>query len=114
MISQLIGILVIIMFILTIKILILTQNEGFESDLMLTAYPEKLTCLLEGDMKPKHVRINNTGGIMYISNRKPSESSKCRSVKCPPLFVDDLTPAKLDHYNPFPISRDNMFCHRCD
>lgn len=127
MIAQLVGILLIIVFVFAIKLMNLYHSEGFSnntkdcsvlsfdtSGLLLTAYPKDITCSLCGDLQPKYVRLNNTGGVMYVSNKKPSESPCCRSVKCPPLMVDDLTPKRIDHYDPYPISRWNMHCYRCD
>ncbi len=89
---------------------IVDENENT----LFTAHPNKLVCSHVQNEMMKHARLSGSGGVMYISYDKPTDSSKCRKVSCPKLVVDGITPKELDHYNPFPLRRDKLTCWRCD
>ncbi len=121
---------VIIIIIAIILYLIISQNQGQTkeyfnefNDLFLTNYNKNFTCSRDLDKLPKHVRLNNSGGVMYVSHQPPLDSyggdsqggSSYKQIECPPLMVDDITPMKRDHYNPHRLEdrivrRNNMFC----
>lgn len=84
------------------------NNTKFD-DLMFTDYKKDFTCSKWLDNLPKHVRLNNSGGIMYISHKPPYECHNCRIIRCPTLIKDDITPNFIDHYNP-QYKNHNMTC----
>jgi hypothetical protein len=87
-------------------------NTKYDSHSIYSAHPRKLVCIDDFIDKMQHMRLNKAGGIMYTSFNKPSESDKCKKVKCPPQY-NSTTPHRLSHYNPYPERRDNLTCWSC-
>lgn len=93
--------------------------EQFQTDenMLFTAYKDKLdgvVCSKWMDFLPKHMRINESGGVMYTSNFPPSETL-CHTIKCPSSIVDDITPNNyelIDHYDSKP-NNNNLTCWSC-
>lgn len=89
--------------------------EPFDrSDLLLTDYYKRFVPSSMLDNLPKHMRIHHSGNPMYTSNKPPTVQEDCHKIECPPLVEDDITPNKLDHYDPFPQkSNRNLTCWSC-
>lgn len=108
---------IVIFAIILIVLFILTQNtsnsvENFEfDDLLFTDYKKDFTCSKWLDRLPKHARLNNTGGIMYVSHKPPFETN-CWPTRCPHLIKDDITPHSRDHFSNRSNSR-NLTCWSC-
>ena len=101
-----------IIFIFLLFLLYFLKNRSLEyfdsddyDDLLFTDYTKKFMSSKYLDHLPKHMRLNKTGGLMYISNSIPSEGG-CYPVKCPPLVKDDLTPGCYNN--------QNLTCWKCN
>ena len=50
---------------------------------------EQFVCSSVLDAWPRYARISKSGGVMYISNKKPLET-ECKQVKCHPNMDKDI------------------------
>lgn len=120
-------IIVYILFILMIITLLVrwisNKNKIIEEkfDLLYTSYPKGFVSTDLLDYMPKHARISHAGGVMYVSNKPPTEPlynkyneyndkkyNYCKTVNCPSYLVDDYTPGNMFYPN------KNITCWTCD
>ena len=101
-----------LLIILFIFIFILPNaiNKKTEHYTLFRAHPNKFICSYFGDKALKHVVINDSGGVNWVSNNKPKN---CKEVACHPLMEDDYTPQDVDHPCIYP-KYNNLVCWRCD
>jgi hypothetical protein len=91
----------------TVKDIDNNQNTLF------TAHPINLACSTDQNEWTKHVRINDSGGMMYASNREPTESNDCKETVCPDSVQDLWTVGKKSHFDPYPLRKDKLKCWTC-
>ena len=81
-------ILLAIIIIIFIFILLLCENKQSEHFDPISPYRINLIDSEWMDQAPRHVRFNHGMGIMYVSNKPPTESI-CNNIKCP-KYIDKL------------------------
>ncbi len=89
------------------------QSVDSNENTLFTAHPRRLVCSHDQNEWVKHVRLNEGGGIMYVSNNSPTEYPSCKLVQCPPLIKDSWTLKDKSHYNPYPLRDDKLKCWQC-
>jgi len=82
------------------------HNSGGMCDLDLSK--DESVCSHEIDKKMKHIRLNNSGGMMYMSYNEPSEGI-FKKIECPLLMTDIIGVRDIDKLN-FPQTRDRITC----
>ena len=83
----LIIVLIIVLFALIIQC---NKNNDVEKFTLFTANPNHLIDSECMDSAPRHVRFSRNGGIVYVSNRPPTEA-KCNKVECPRYIDKSVT-----------------------
>lgn len=93
-----------------------TTKEGYSDNYLLTSYPKTFICSKNLDKSPLNIRVTDSNGIMYVSNRQPLSKKGCKVVPCPhhaKIINDMYTVPEISHYKPLPV-HDRTVCWNCN
>lgn len=79
------------------------NSKDRENFTLFTAHPINFVCASEFDKMPLHMRLNSSGGVMYVSHNPPTREEGCKEVECLP----NIPSTNWDHKNNVSYNQSN-------